>query len=116
MKRREFIALTAGAAAWPLAARAQPARTIEIGFVTWGSSAIRMRVEDLRQGLRDFGYVEGKTITIEYRYAEQSSGRLAMLAAELVALNLDVILTTTPAATRAGSGPGTAPCTGPAAR
>jgi putative ABC transport system substrate-binding protein len=58
------------------------------------------RVETFRRGLREFGYVEGKNILIEYRYAEGNSGRLPRLAAELVRLKVDVIVTAGPASTR----------------
>jgi putative ABC transport system substrate-binding protein len=77
-----------------------PAKIPRLGFLFFGSRD-QPHLESFHQGLRDLGYVDGKNISIEYRYAERSSDRLAMLAAELVALNLDVILTTTPAATRA---------------
>ena len=75
MRRREFITLAAGAAAWPLTVRAQPARMIEIGFITWGSSAIKMRIEDLRKGLRDFGYAEGKNIRLESHFTDGNKER-----------------------------------------
>ena len=92
LQRREFIALMAGAAAWPLAARAQPARMIEIGFVTWGSSAIRMRVEDLRQGLRDFGYVEGKNIRLESHFTDGNKERTREIIQALVAKPVDILV------------------------
>ena len=59
------------------------------------------RMEAFRQGLRELGYVEGKNIVIEYRYAEGKLDRLPALAAELVRLKVDVIVTAGPAATRA---------------
>ena len=71
-----------------------------IGFLFIGSKD-QPHLEKFRQGMRDMGYVEGKNILIEYRYAEGNADGLPALAAELVALNLDVILSTTPAANRA---------------
>jgi putative ABC transport system substrate-binding protein len=93
MKRREFIALLGGAAAaWPLAARAQqPAKVPRVGFLRFGpASANAGRVEALRAGLRQLGYVDGKNIVIEFRWAE-TVDQLPELAAELVRMNVDVI-------------------------
>jgi hypothetical protein len=61
MRRRAFISLLCGAAGWPLAARAQQ-KIARLGFVSWQAPT---RIEDLRQGLRELGYVEGKNIEIE---------------------------------------------------
>jgi putative tryptophan/tyrosine transport system substrate-binding protein len=90
--RREFITLLGGAAAWPLAARAQQgARVARIGHLDLGPAAARAsRVEALRAGLRDLGWVEGKNIAIEFRWADNVS-QLPELAAELVRMNVDVI-------------------------
>lgn len=95
MKRREFVTLVGVAAAWPLAAHAQrPAKIPRIGFLGLTSPANHApRLEALRTGLRELGYVEGKDIVIEYRWAEENYDRLPALAAELVGLNVDVILT-----------------------
>jgi putative ABC transport system substrate-binding protein len=93
MKRREFISLLGGAAAaWPLAARAQqPARMSRIGYLGSGpASAWTTRVEALRAGLRDLGWVEGKNIVIEFRWADKVD-ELPTLAAALVHLPVDVI-------------------------
>jgi putative ABC transport system substrate-binding protein len=93
MRRRDFITLVGGgAAAWPLGARAQqPAKVPRIGFLRVGSaSANAVRVEALRAGLRQLGYVEGKSIVIEFRWAE-TVDRLPELAAELVGMNVDII-------------------------
>jgi putative ABC transport system substrate-binding protein len=79
----------------PLDARAQPARTVyRIGFLG-GASALTYAplVEALRQGLRDHGYLEGKTVTMEFRWAEGQYDRLPVLAAELVRLEVDVLVT-----------------------
>jgi len=90
--RREFIALVGGVAAWPLAARAQqPAKVARIGYLDLGpASARESRVEVLRAGLRDLGWVEGKNTLIEFRWADNVS-QLPALAAELVRMNVDVI-------------------------
>jgi ABC-type uncharacterized transport system substrate-binding protein len=77
----------------------QPAKMPRIGFLFIGSKD-QPHLESFLQGLRDLGYSEGKNIAIEYRYAEGKRDALPALAAELVALNLDVILTTTPQASR----------------
>ena len=94
-RRRLVLALGAGALAAPLAAFAQQksAKVARIGFLGASSAAaFASLVEALRAGLRDLGYVEGKNIVIEYRWAEGKYERLPGLAAELVRLNLDVIL------------------------
>jgi putative tryptophan/tyrosine transport system substrate-binding protein len=93
MKRREFIALLGGAAAWPVAVRAQrAAKVAQIGFLDFGPASARAsRVEALRGGLRDFGYTEGKNIFFHFRWAE-SVEQLPEMAGELVHMNVDVIL------------------------
>src|SRR5215470_6060495 len=95
LKRREFITLLGGAAAWPLAARAQqPGKVPRIGFLGMASpSTFAPRLEGIRLGLRDFGYIEGTNITIEYRWAQGHYERLPELAAELVRFKVDLILT-----------------------
>jgi putative ABC transport system substrate-binding protein len=89
MKRRQFIRLLGGAAAWPLAARAQQGAKIpRIGIIDeapmWNA---------FREGLRDLGYIEGRNIAFDYRYANGVPERLAQAAAELVRLPVDVIAT-----------------------
>lgn len=93
MRRREFIRLLCSATAvWPLAAGAQQPATIpRIGFLRFSSASANVdRVEALRAGLRQLGYVEGKNIVIEFRWAETVE-QLPELAAELVRMNLDLI-------------------------
>ena len=112
MRRREFITLLGGAAAWPLSARAQqPAKTYRIGFLGPGSYAERKRDTDaLRMGLRRLGYEEGRNIVIEYRWAEGRYDRLPELTAELVKLNVDVLITVgTPGALAAKQATSTIP-------
>jgi putative ABC transport system substrate-binding protein len=80
----------------------QPAKVLRIGCVFGASaSSVAARTEAFRQGLRELGYVEGKNIVIEYRYAEGKLDRLPALAAELVRLKVDVIITSGPPVTRA---------------
>jgi putative ABC transport system substrate-binding protein len=97
MRRREFITLFGGAALLvPWAARAQRAGNMSrIGYLGTSSPALEPHyVEAFRQKLRDLGHVEGENIVIEYRWAEGQDERLPRLAAELVALRPDVIVTT----------------------
>ena len=85
-----------------LAEAQQPTKIPRIGYLTAASlSAIAARIEAFRQGLRELGYVEGKNIVIEWRSAEGKLDRLPALAAELVRLKVDVIVTAGPTATRA---------------
>jgi putative ABC transport system substrate-binding protein len=95
------VALCALLLALSFPARAQqPAKVPRIGFLTTVSpSTISDRVEAFRQGLRELGYVEGKNIVIEWRYAEGKADRVLGLAAELVRLKVDLIVTTGPSVT-----------------
>jgi ABC-type uncharacterized transport system substrate-binding protein len=80
----------------------QPTKVPRVGFLTANDfSALAARIEALRQGLRELGYVEGKNIVIEYRYAEGKLDRLPALAAELVRLKVDIIVSAGPQSTRA---------------
>jgi putative tryptophan/tyrosine transport system substrate-binding protein len=104
LRRRELIALLGGAAAaWPLAARAQqPGKMARIGFLGSATAAGSTEsVEALRAGLRDFGHVEGRNIAIAFRWAEGKYDRLPDLVAELIGLNVDVIVTHGTPGTRA---------------
>jgi ABC-type uncharacterized transport system substrate-binding protein len=93
MKRREFIALLGSAPAWPLAARAQRASLPVIGFMDFRSpEGLFDRLRGFRQGLRDGGYVEGESVAVEYRWAENRLERLPDLAAELVRRDVAMIV------------------------
>ena len=93
MKRRAFITLLGGAAAWPLAARAQqPPKLPTIGFLGQSTPVIESRrLAAFLKRLRELGWIEGRTVAIEYRWAEGRSERAAEIAAEFVRLNVDLI-------------------------
>jgi putative tryptophan/tyrosine transport system substrate-binding protein len=98
MRRRDFIALLGGGvASWPLDAFAQPSGKIwRMGFLAQGYEKF---YDALFDGLRDFGYAEGQNLVVERRYAEGHAERFPEFAAEMVRLNVDIIIvTTTPAA------------------
>jgi putative ABC transport system substrate-binding protein len=93
MRRREFIKVIAGSAAWPLAARAQELKPVLVGILWAGSAASNAaNFEAFRDAMRQLGYIEGRNVRFEYRVADGMIDRLPGLAAELVALNPDVIL------------------------
>jgi putative tryptophan/tyrosine transport system substrate-binding protein len=95
VKRRDVITLLGGAAAWPLAARAQQqAKLPTIGFLGSSTpSAMSQWIAAFVQRLRELGWIEGRTVTIEYRWAEGHSSRAAEIAAEFVKLKVNVIVT-----------------------
>src|SRR5712671_758061 len=94
MKRREFLTLLGGAAAaWPLATRAQQLNVPTIGALVIGNISPEEFWREFRQGLRDLGYIEGQNIRFEFRSAEGHLDRLPELAAELVRLKVDIIVT-----------------------
>src|SRR5262249_49573137 len=100
MRRREFITLLGGAAAWPFAARAQQAGKLPtVGFLGQSTrSAATEWTAAFVQRLRELGRIEGRTITIEYRWGEGREERFAEIAAEFVRLKVDIIVTSgTPA-------------------
>jgi putative tryptophan/tyrosine transport system substrate-binding protein len=96
--RRELIATLGGAVAWPLAAHAQrPAKVVRLGYLA--PARLPNLIEALRAGLRDFGYVEGQNLAIEYRFALGQTKSYDELAQELVSLDpAAIVLTGTPAA------------------
>ena len=93
--RRQFIVLLGGTAAWPLAARAQQVGKVpRIGYLSPGSASPGPLAyhDEFQRGLRELGYVEGRNIVIDYRFAEGKFDRLDQLAAELVRLNVNIIV------------------------
>jgi putative ABC transport system substrate-binding protein len=93
MRRREFITLIGSAATWPLTARAQQPAMPVIGFFHLTSlETNRENLATFRQGLADTGYIEGKNVAIEYRWAQGRNDRLPTLVAELVRLQVSVIV------------------------
>lgn len=110
MKRRRFIAALGGAAAaWPVSARAQPAKMPVIGFLG-SNSAVEMQLMGFRRGLGETGYVEGRTVAIAYRMADGVYDRLPAMTADLVSRQVAVIVAqAAPAARAAKAGTTTIP-------
>jgi putative ABC transport system substrate-binding protein len=94
MRRRDFITLLGGTVVWPLAARAQQPAMPVIGFLGANTASLQREWTDaFVQRLRELGWIEGRTVTIEYRWAEGRTERFAEIAAEFVRLKIDVIVT-----------------------
>src|SRR6516164_4285909 len=95
MERREFITLLGGAAAsWPLAARAQqPAEVPRVGILSPAASEAAATLTAFREAMRDRGYVEGQTIALDFRLSKGIMDALPALAAELVRIPVNVIVT-----------------------
>src|SRR6185503_17449898 len=101
MKRRDFLVAGGGAIAWPLASVAQD-KMPTVGILALGNPDPVPFLKDLKEAMRDLGYVEGKTVRYEFRSADKKPANLAPQAAELVTLKPDVIVCyQTPAATAA---------------
>ena len=103
MRRRQFIAVLASAAAWPIVARAQQAAVPVIGWIEPQSQLVAadFRLRSFKAGLAEAGYVEGRNVAIDFRFAQGDDARLPALAADLVRRQVAVIVTSSDESTRA---------------
>jgi putative ABC transport system substrate-binding protein len=93
IRRREFITLLGGAAAWPLAARAQQGKLPTIGYMASTLATESQLVAAFEQRLRELGWIEGRSVAIKYRWTEGRSERYAEILAEFISLKVDLIVT-----------------------
>jgi putative tryptophan/tyrosine transport system substrate-binding protein len=102
IRRRELIAALGVAMVWPLAARAQqPAKVLRVGILSPAASETAATLAAFREGIRDLGYIEGKTIALDFRLSKGNMDALPALAAELARIPVNVIVTDTTSATLA---------------
>jgi putative tryptophan/tyrosine transport system substrate-binding protein len=112
MRRREFIALIGGAAAWPLTSHSQQMALPKVGFLNSASAeGYASMAAAFREGLKETGYVEGQNVTIEYRWADDQYDRLPALAAELVNQRVAVIFANSPCIPAVSAATSTIPIT-----
>jgi ABC-type uncharacterized transport system substrate-binding protein len=109
MRRREFIILFGGAAAWPVAARGQQAAVLVVGWIGSSLEADADRLRAFRQGLAEAGYIEGRNVAIEYRGTGGAPGRRAEVVADLLRRQVSVIVAVAPAAVAAKAATSTTP-------